>query len=163
MIVRAQQLPAETYDRVPRIEHLPVMTGVTLSVLPASVEEKLSRPHFAIHRPASFGKQGNVPLPYGNACGCLYCRYNKASVTATCANAPFALHRFAAANHPDVVHPIMWQPGDMLIVKNPPILPARDGSPLLRQTDRWMLRVCGVNDPARVVPLGPHQPFIVRA
>ena len=28
---------------------------------------------------------------------------------------------------------------------------------------RWMLRVFGVNDPARVVPLDPHQPYIVRA
>ncbi|KIH82463.1 hypothetical protein UCMB321_3759 [Pseudomonas batumici] len=77
------------------------MTGATLSVLPASVEEKLSRPHFAIRRPASFGKQ--------------------------------TLH-------------------------------ARDGfTPRYDGQDRWMLRVFGVNDPARVAPLAPHQPPIVRA
>ncbi len=140
-----------------------------LAMLPASVEEELSRPHFAIRRPASFGKQGNVlenvPLLYRNASGGLYCRYNKASVAATCANAQFALQLFAAAaNHPDVVHHILLQPGDMLIFKNQQTLHARDGfTPRYDGRDRWMLRVFGVNDPARVVPLDPHQPFIVRA
>ncbi|WP_338525380.1 TauD/TfdA family dioxygenase [Pseudomonas batumici] len=140
-----------------------------LAMLPASVEEELSRPHFAIRRPASFGKQGNVlenvPLLYRNASGGLYCRYNKASVAATCAHAQFALQLFAAAaNHPDVVHHILLQPGDMLIFKNQQTLHARDGfTPRYDGRDRWMLRVFGVNDPARVVPLDPHQPFIIRA
>ena len=140
-----------------------------LAMLPASVEEELSRPNFSIRRPASFGKQGNVlenvPLLYRNATGGLYCRYNKASVEATCANAQFALQLFsAAANHPDVVHHIMLQPGDMLIFKNQQTLHARDGfTPRYDGRDRWMLRVFGVNDPARVVPLDPNQPYIVRA
>jgi hypothetical protein len=140
-----------------------------LAMLPASVEEELSQPNFAIRRPASFGKQGNVlenvPLLYRNATGGLYCRYNKASVEATCANAKFALQLFsAAANHPDVVHHILLQPGDMLIFKNQQTLHARDGfTPRYDGRDRWMLRVFGVNDPARTVPLAPHQPFIVRA
>jgi len=82
------------------------------------------------------------------------------SVEATCANAQFA----AAANHPDVVHPITLQPGDMVIFKNQQTLNARDGfTPRYDGRDRWMLRVFGVNDPARVLPLAPHQPYIVRA
>ncbi|ROM93860.1 TauD/TfdA family dioxygenase [Pseudomonas brassicacearum] len=146
-----------------------VAIGDVLAMLPASVEEELSQPHFAIRRPASFGKQGNVlenvPLLYRCATGSLYCRYNKASVAATCANAQFALQLFAAAaNHPDVVHHILLQPGDMLIFKNQKTLHARDGfTPRYDGHDRWMLRVFGVNDPARVVPLAPDQPFIVRA
>ena len=140
-----------------------------LAMLPASVEEELSRPHFAIRRPASFGKQGNVlenvPLLYRNASGDLHCRYNMASVAATCANAQLALQLFAAAaNHPDVVQQILLQPGDMLIFKNQQTLHARDGfRPRYDGRDRWMLRVFGVDDPTRVVPLAPHQPFIVRA
>lgn len=140
-----------------------------LAMLPTDVEEELSQPHFTVRRPASFGKQGNVlenvPLLYRNAAGGLYCRYNQASVEATCANAQLALQLFAAAaNHPDVVHHILLQPGDMLIFKNQQTLHARDGfTPRYDGRDRWMLRVFGVNDPARVVPLTPHQPFIVRA
>ena len=140
-----------------------------LAILPAYVEEELSRPNFTVRRPASFGKQGNVlenvPLLYRSATDGLYCRYNKASVEATCAPAQFALQLFAAAaNHPDVVHHIMLQPGDMLIFKNQQTLHARDGfTPRYDGRDRWMLRVFGVNDPARVVPLDPHQPYIVRA
>lgn len=140
-----------------------------LAILPACVEEELSRPNFTVRRPASFGKQGNVlenvPLLYRSANDGLYCRYNKASVETTCANAQFALQLFAAAaNHPDVVHHILLQPGDMLIFKNQQTLHARDGfTPRYDGRDRWMLRVFGVNDPARVVPLAPHQPYIVRA
>jgi len=146
-----------------------VAIGDVLAMLPACVEEELSRPHFAIRRPASFGKQGNVlenvPLLYRCVTRGLYCRYNKASVEATCANAQFALQLFAAAaNHPDVVHHILLQSGDMLIFKNQKTLHARDGfTPRYDGHDRWMLRVFGVNDPARVVPLDPQQPFIVRA
>lgn len=72
--------------------------------------------------------------------------------------------RHVSPNHADVVHHILLQPGDMLIFKNQQTLHARDGfTPRYDGRDRWMLRVFGVNDPARVMPLDPHQPYIVRA
>lgn len=140
-----------------------------LDILPDFVEQELLRPNFNIRRPESFGSQGNVlenvPLLYKPPSGALHCRYNKAAVTATTANADFALQVFAAtANHPDVIRHILLQPGDMLIFKNQQTLHARDGfTPRYDGRDRWMIRVFGVDDPARVVPLDPTQPFIVRA
>ncbi|WP_245223056.1 TauD/TfdA family dioxygenase, partial [Pseudomonas gingeri] len=140
-----------------------------LDSLPDFVEQELQQPNFAIRRPDSFGKQGNVlesvPLLYRTPSGGLHCRYNKASVTATTANADVALQLFeAAANHPDVTRHILLQPGDMLIFKNQQTLHARDGfAPRYDGRDRWMIRVFGVDDAARVVPLDPTQPFIVRA
>ncbi|WP_232434428.1 TauD/TfdA family dioxygenase [Pseudomonas asplenii] len=140
-----------------------------LDSLPDFVEQELQRPNFNVRRPESFGKQGNVlehvPLLYKSASGGLHCRYNKAAVSATTANADFAMQLFAAtANHPDVIRHILLQPGDMLIFKNQQTLHARDGfAPRYDGRDRWMIRVFGVDDPARVVPLDPTQPFIVRA
>ncbi|SDT36635.1 Taurine catabolism dioxygenase TauD, TfdA family [Pseudomonas asplenii] len=140
-----------------------------LDTLPEFVEQELLRPNFSIRRPDSFGTQGNVlenvPLLYKPQAGGLHCRYNKAAVTATSANADFAMQLFAAtANHPDVTRHILLQPGDMLIFKNQQTLHARDGfAPRYDGRDRWMIRVFGVDDPARVVPLDPTQPFIVRA
>lgn len=140
-----------------------------LDILPDFVEQELLRPNFSIRRPESFGSQGNVlenvPLLYKPATGGLHCRYNKAAVTATTANADFAMQLFAStANHPDVIRHILLQPGDMLIFKNQQTLHARDGfAPRYDGRDRWMIRVFGVDDPARVVPLDPTQPFIVRA
>ncbi|MHC8375929.1 TauD/TfdA family dioxygenase [Pseudomonas sp. MDT1-16] len=146
-----------------------VAISEVLASLPAWVETALSQPQFAIHRPVSFGKPGHVlehvPLLYKSANGELFCRYNKASVTATSAIAKLALQLFeAAANHPDVARPILLQPGDMLIFKNQQTLHAREGfTPRYDGRDRWLLRVFGVNDPARVLALNPQQPFIARA
>ncbi|QXI31581.1 TauD/TfdA family dioxygenase [Pseudomonas vanderleydeniana] len=140
-----------------------------LDILPDFVEQELQRPNFSIRRPESFGKQGNVlenvPLLYTPATGGLHCRYNKAAVTANTANASFAMQLFSAtANHPDVIRHILLQPGDLLIFKNQQTLHARDGfTPRYDGRDRWMIRVFGVDDPARVVPVNPTQPFIVRA
>ncbi|AMB87520.1 taurine catabolism dioxygenase TauD [Pseudomonas agarici] len=140
-----------------------------LDRLPGFVEQELQQPHFAIRRPDSFGKQGNVlenvPLLYRTESGGLYCRYNKASATATTAHADVALQLFdAAASHPDVIRHILLQPGDMLIFKNQQTLHARDGfTPRYDGRDRWLIRVFGVDDPARMVPLDPTLPFIVRA
>ncbi|MCH4879193.1 taurine catabolism dioxygenase TauD [Pseudomonas sp. TMW22090] len=146
-----------------------VAISEVLAMLPAWVATALSQPQFAICRPVSFGKPGNVleqvPLLYKSATGELFCRYNKASVTATGAIANLALQLFeAAANHPDVVRPVLLQPGDMLIFKNQQTLHAREGfTPRYDGRDRWLLRVFGVNDPARVLALNPQQPFIARA
>lgn len=140
-----------------------------LSILPSFVEQELRRPNFLIKRPESFGKQGNViehvPLLYRGKNGRLYCRYNKASVTGTTADADFSLQLFgAAASHPDVVRSILLQAGDILVFKNQQTLHARDGfSPRYNGRDRWMIRVFGVNDTARLIPLAPNNPFIVRA
>jgi hypothetical protein len=146
-----------------------VAISEVLAMLPAWIETALSQPQFAIRRPVSFGKPGNVleqvPLLYKSATGELFCRYNKASVTATGAIANLALQLFeAAANHPDVVRPVLLQAGDMLIFKNQQTLHAREGfTPRYDGRDRWLLRVFGVNDPARVLALNPQQPFIARA
>jgi hypothetical protein len=146
-----------------------VAISEVLAMLPAWIETALSQPQFAIRRPVSFGKPGNVleqvPLLYKSATGELFCRYNKASVTATGAIANLALQLFeAAANHPDVVRPVLLQPGDMLIFKNQQTLHAREGfTPRYDGRDRWLQRVFGVNDPARVLALNPQQPFIARA
>jgi len=146
-----------------------VAISEVLARLPAWVATALSQPQFAIRRPASFDTPGNVleqvPLLYKSATGALFCRYNKASVTATGAIAKLALQLFdTAANHPDVVRPILLQPGDMLIFKNQQTLHAREGfTPRYDGRDRWLLRVFGVNDPARVLALNPQQPFIARA
>ncbi|MBT2372612.1 TauD/TfdA family dioxygenase [Pseudomonas fluorescens] len=143
--------------------------GDVLAMLSTSVEEELSRPHFTIRRPASFGKQGdvleNVPLLYRGPTGDLHCRYNRASVIATCPRAKRAMELFdAAANHPDVTHHILLQPGDMLIFKNQKVLHARDGfTPRYDGQDRWMIRAFGVSDLARVIPMDAHRHFIVRA
>ncbi|KPA88234.1 MULTISPECIES: TauD/TfdA family dioxygenase [Pseudomonas] len=140
-----------------------------LDILPDFVEQELQRPNFSVRRPDSFGQEGNVlenvPLLYQPPAGGLHCRYNKAAVSATTANADFAMQLFSAtANHPDVIRHILLQPGDMLIFKNQQTLHARDGfTPRYDGRDRWMIRVFGVDDPARVVPLDPNQPFIVRA
>jgi hypothetical protein len=146
-----------------------VAISEVLAMLPAWIETALSQPQFAIRRPVSFGKPGNVleqvPLLYKSATGELFCRYNKASVTATGAIANLALQLFeAAANHPDVVRPVLLQPGDMLIFKNQQTLHAWEGfTPRYDGRDRWLQRVFGVNDPARVLALNPQQPFIARA
>jgi len=168
MIFRARQLPAKTYDLVPEIEHLAVMTGAPLSVLPASFEEELSPRRFAIRRPTSVGTQGNVlenvPLMYRSVSIILYCRLQQgrcrhdlrphAVCPATiCRRQPSRCHSpdsAATGGHADLQEPAG------------PECPGR--LPLRYDChDRWMLRIYKVNDPIHEVPLVPHQPFIIRA
>jgi hypothetical protein len=139
----------------------------TLATLPNNVIETLMQHVFTIKRPDSFGDQGYrliAPLVSRATDGQYLCRYNKANVAANTPEASQALSALERAIQAQTVQHVALQQGDMLIFKNQQTFHARDAfAPRFDGMDRWMMRVFGVRDMSRTIPVTPCKSYIVRA
>lgn len=145
-----------------------VETADVLSKLPAFVIDELSKPNFLIKRPASFSDEsyqftGSVLVK--DKFGKTLCRYDQANVSALSKNAGIALRMFDYVAHlPELAHHILLTKGDLLVFKNQRTLHARDGfSPRFDGSDRWIIRVLGVGDQSRTIPVSEKNPHIIKA
>lgn len=139
-----------------------------LKDLPEFILEELMKPNYLIKRPESFRCQDLeivAPILLKNDRKQFSCRYNKASVSAVTPEAAFALKLFETyVNLPRYEQCVLLQKGDFLIFKNQMTLHARDSfTPRFDGTDRWLLRVFGISQVSRTLPVSPDKPYIVRA
>lgn len=144
-----------------------VSAAKALTHLSPDILSTLMKPLFTIKRPESFGEQQYrliAPLVIITSDGQYLCRYNEASVEANTLAAEEALLALENAIRLEEVQHILLQPGDMLIFKNQQTFHSRDAfTPRFDGMDRWMMRVFGVRDIARTIPVSSNIPFIVRA
>ncbi|EPX58228.1 putative oxygenase (putative secreted protein) [Cystobacter fuscus DSM 2262] len=144
-----------------------VLLEDVLSALPAFVVESLKKPSFDILRPPSFGagavEHRRAPLLVPDARGALCTRYGFAHPTD--AESAYAMELFSlVANDARMAHHVLLPPGDMLIINNQKVLHARNTFvPRYDGTDRWLLRLYGVNQ-LQSHWMSEHQlPYLVRA
>jgi hypothetical protein len=138
-----------------------------LESLPPEVIHVLQQPLYTIKRPESFSEQRYrlvAPLVLQDSDGRYLCRYNKANVEANTREALDALTALEHAIQQYPVQRVLLQQGDMLIFKNQQTFHARDAfTPRFDGLDRWMIRVFGIRDMGRTIPVHADQPYIVRA
>lgn len=142
-------------------------TQEVLESLAPEVLDVLQQPLYTIKRPESFSEQRYrlvAPLVLLDHDGRYLCRYNKANVEANNAEAQQALAALEQAIQLHPVRQVLLQQGDLLIFKNQQTFHARDAfTPRFDGMDRWMMRVFGIRDLGRTIPVHPEQPYIVKA
>ncbi|HKO52145.1 MAG TPA: TauD/TfdA family dioxygenase [Polyangiaceae bacterium] len=144
-----------------------VLLEDVLAALPGFVIESLKKPIFDVHRPPSFGagaaEQHRAPLLVPDGNGALCARFGFAD--STDAESTYAMELFSlVVNDERMAHNVVLPLGDLLIINNQKVLhsrgsfvPRRDG------TDRWLLRLYGVNQLQRHWMSEQQFPYLVRA
>lgn len=132
-----------------------ILVDELLSRLSQGVIEILTKPHYNISRPDSFGQKRHTRLPllvHGHD-GVVYCRYDKQNTTPLNEQAAAALIMLdAQLQDVQLQHSIVYQPGDMLLIKNQRLIHSREGfSPRDDGTDRWLVRLFGMETLDRIV------------
>ncbi|USH03826.1 TauD/TfdA family dioxygenase [Grimontia kaedaensis] len=141
-----------------------VLVDDLLTGLSAGVIDELLKPNFKISRPDSFGQAISTVLPilvmddYGTA----YCRFDKENVTPLTESAAAALLMFEARlNDESLKHYLVYQPGDLLLIKNQRILHSREGfQPRDDGADRWLIRLFGMSSLDRIVTVYDDRKYI---
>lgn len=133
-----------------------VLLDDILSNLSQGVIKALSQPHFRIDRPDSFGQEVHTVLPlltYDEE-GTALCRYDRENTTPLNEQAAAALVMLdAQLKDTSLQNSINYQPGDLLIIKNQRLLHSREGfSPRDDGTDRWLMRLFGMESLSRLIP-----------
>jgi hypothetical protein len=144
-----------------------VLLEEVLGTLPTYVIDSLKKPIFEIHRPPSFGEgaleRHRAPLLVPDGEGALCTRYGFANPTD--AESTYAFELFSlVANDARMAHQVLLPPGDLLLINNQKVLHARRSFVSRRDgTDRWLLRLYGVNQ-LRSCWMSEHQlPYLVTA
>ncbi|WP_180229561.1 TauD/TfdA family dioxygenase, partial [Bacillus pseudomycoides] len=140
-----------------------------LKHLSSEVIEELQKPQFEIKRPDSFVGM-NVTgdyLPVLSRCESLgfISRYDKQNVIGKNEKATQALIAFQnVIENSDDINEFILEPGDYVIFRNQKTLHARDGFvPEFNGIDRWMIRMFGLNNLNRGIPVKNNVPYILEA
>lgn len=151
--------------------HIPtriVDSNEVLNRLPKFVIDELMSPNYLIKRPMSFSDQSyefTAPVFTRRFDGQILCRYDQENVSAKTNVAALALKTFkTVANQAKLAHRVLLNKGDLLIFKNQQTLHAREGFvPRFDGADRWIIRVFGIKDLTRTIPVSSSNPYIVQA
>jgi hypothetical protein len=126
-----------------------------LARLSKGVIAELTKPQFTISRPDSFGQTVSTVLPLltYDSNNVAYCRYDKENTTPRTEKAAAALVMLEAQlAEKTLQNHIVYQPGDLLIIKNQRTLHSREGfSPRDDGADRWLTRLFGMHSLDRLV------------
>ncbi|NOI58925.1 TauD/TfdA family dioxygenase [Vibrio coralliilyticus] len=135
-----------------------ILVDELLANVSSGVISELSKPNFLINRPDSFAqaKGSRLPILATGDNGVVYCRYDKENTTPLTESAAAALVMLEAqlANESLKRH-LVYQPGDLLIIKNQRVVHSREGFyPRQDGADRWLVRLFGMSSLDQIVPHG---------
>lgn len=126
------------------------------SCLSSGVIGELSKPNYLINRPDSFGqaKGSRLPILIAGQNGVVYCRYDKENTTPLTESAAAALVMLEAQlQNTNLKRHLVYQPGDLLIIKNQRVVHSREGfHPRDDGSDRWLIRLFGMSSLDRIIP-----------
>jgi len=138
-----------------------------LTLLDENTIEQLKRPDFILKMPDSFinAKQFELPILVQDKSGVNYCRFDKEYTIAKTEKAQQAFNALGEALlSAKAVNHILLQSGDFLIFKNQRVTHARESfTPRFDGTDRWLLRLFGVSDLTRTIPVDITKPYCIAA
>ncbi|NOI98770.1 hypothetical protein F0240_02875 [Vibrio kanaloae] len=124
------------------------------------VVNELCQPHFRIDRPDSFtqSRSSHLPILVMGEDGVMLCRYDKENTTPLTESAAAALVMLEAQlQNESLKQHVVYQPGDLLIIKNQRLLHSREGFKSRADgSDRWLARLFGVSTLERIVPAFPE-------
>lgn len=127
---------------------------------------QLMKPEFKVSKPASFSHQAEFYLPIivQDNNGIHYCRFDQDFVSPCTKEAKEAFDSFISALYESQTYQVVIGAGDCLFIKNQRVMHGRDGfNPKFDGTDRWMLRVFGVHDKARIYPVDKSNSYHILA
>jgi L-asparagine oxygenase len=141
-----------------------VLVDDLLERLSRGVIDALTKPDYQISRPDSFNERQDSVLPIlvlGKD-GVMYCRYDKENTTPLNEQAAAALIMLdAVLTNKQLQQSVIYQPGDMLIIKNQRLMHSREGfSPRDDGTDRWLVRLFGMTSLDRIVKARTDKTYI---
>lgn len=131
--------------------------------------EELQKPQFIIKRPDSFVgmnvKSDLLPIiSYSKEIGFIS-RYDKQNVEGSTESARAALKEFQAIiDTGNNINEFILNPGDYVIFRNQKTLHAREGfTPNFNGIDRWLIRLFGIEDANRGIPVSNGTPYVLKA
>ena len=91
-------------------------------------------------------------------------RFDKSNVTCTSERGKQALESFIqTVKRSASIHKILLKPGDYLIFRNQKLLHARDSfQPKSNGADRWMIRLFGLTNLNKCIPIHKNIPYILK-
>lgn len=141
-----------------------ILVDDLLSQLCNGVISELCESNFLINRLDSFGqpRSSRLPVLVKRDDGVIFCRYDKENTTPLTERAAAALVMLEAQLQNEKLKQYMvYQPGDLLMIKNQRLLHSREGF-LSRSdgADRWLVRLFGISSLDRIVPVSEQLPHI---
>lgn len=128
-----------------------------LAGLNTGVIEHLCASEYLVARPDSFsqGKKTCLPLLEFDNNGVAFCRYDKENITPLTPRAAAALLMLEAAlESQENQISTMFQPGDLLIIRNQRTFHRREGyQPRDDGADRWLIRLFGMKSISRMISI----------
>ncbi|WP_105901874.1 TauD/TfdA family dioxygenase [Vibrio gangliei] len=130
-----------------------------IGYLSHGVVNELCQPNFCINRPDSFSqsRSSRLPILVIDQNGLMLCRYDKENTTPLTESAAAALVMLEAQlQNESLKHYMVYQPGDLLVIKNQRLLHSREGFKSRSDgSDRWLIRMFGMSTLKRMVPATP--------
>lgn len=127
--------------------------------------EILKQPLFEFIMPDSFSvhQKFQLPILVQDDCGTYYIRFDSECVTPLNDAATVAFQRLQQVLcEKSLTHHLLLQPGDFLIFKNQQITHARESfQARFDGTDRWLLRLFGMNSLERTIPVDSQKPYLL--
>jgi hypothetical protein len=131
-----------------------------IAQLSRGVVNELCQPNFRINRPDSFGqsRMSRLPVLVIGEDGVMFCRYDKENTTPLTESAAAALVMLEAQlQNESLKQHVVYQPGDLFIIKNQRLLHSREGFKSRSDgADRWLARMFGMSTLERIVPAFPE-------
>ncbi len=131
-----------------------------IAQLNRGVVNELCQPNFRINRPDSFGqsRSSRLPILVIGEDGVMLCRYDKENTTPLTESAAAALVMLEAQlQNESLKQYVVYQPGDLLLIKNQRLLHSREGFKSRSDgADRWLARMFGMSTLERIVPAFPE-------
>ncbi|MZI93063.1 hypothetical protein F9817_07610 [Vibrio sp. CAIM 722] len=135
-----------------------------IAQLSHGVVNELCQPNYRINRPDSFGqsRSSRLPVLIIGEDGTMLCRYDKENTTPLTESAAAALVMLEAQLQNELLKQlVVYQPGDLLIIKNQRLLHSREGFKSRSDgADRWLVRMFGMSSLERIVPALPEYKHI---
>lgn len=130
-----------------------------IAQLSRGVVNELCQPNFRINRPDSFGqsRMSRLPVLVIGEDGVMFCRYDKENTTPLTESAAALVMLEAQLQNESLKQHVVYQPGDLLIIKNQRLLHSREGFKSRSDgADRWLARMFGMSTLERIVPAFPE-------
>ncbi|WP_413693074.1 TauD/TfdA family dioxygenase [Psychromonas sp. KJ10-2] len=130
-----------------------------IAQLSRGVVNELCQPNFRITRPDSFGQSpsSRLPILVIGEDGVMLCRYDKENTIPLTESTAALVMLEAHLQNESLKQHVVYQPGNLLIIKNQRLLHSREG--FKSRSDgagRWLARMFGVSTLERIVPATPE-------